>query len=89
MGALQTYLAGFDRGATNPMAPDVTYDALVNATDGTPAHQYPLPVDARASIAKLVDAAAELGRELQNVPGVQSDLPQPSPLLVLRPDLET
>jgi predicted acylesterase/phospholipase RssA len=89
MGALQTYLAGFARGAANPVAPDVTYDALVNATDGTPAHQYPLPDEARAAIAKLVDTAAELGRELQNMPGVQSDLPQPSPQLVLRPDLET
>ncbi|HEY5348675.1 MAG TPA: hypothetical protein VIJ64_03050 [Candidatus Lustribacter sp.] len=89
LGALQAYLAGFARGASSPMAPDVTYDALINATDGTPAHEYPLPPAARASIAKLVDAAAELGRELQDAPGVQSDLPQPSPQLVLRPDLET
>jgi hypothetical protein len=89
MGALQTYLSSFARGTANPMTPDVTYDALVNATDGIPAHQYPLPAGAGAAVAKLVDAAAELGRELQNTPGVQSDLPQPPPQLVLRPDLET
>jgi predicted acylesterase/phospholipase RssA len=89
LGALQTYLASFARGAGNPIPPDVTYDALIAATDGTPAHHYPLPAAARESIGKLVDAAAQLGRDLQDAPGVQSDLPQPSPQLVLRPDLET
>jgi predicted acylesterase/phospholipase RssA len=89
LGALQTYLAGFARSASGPLPPDVLYDALIAASDGTPAHHYPLPAEARASIAKLVDTAAELGRDLQAVPGVQSDLPRPSPQLVLRPDLES
>lgn len=89
LGALRTYLARFATAAGGPVPPDASYRDLVTATAGISVDHYSLPPVARESIAKLVDVLAEIGQELEAQPGLERNLPKPSPQLVLRPDLET
>lgn len=89
MGALKDYLSHLSRSAGGPEAPDVRYDALTTATNGTPVWSYPIDPAARADIAALTARAATLGDDLTAQPTLDDDLPKPSPRLVARLDLRS
>jgi predicted acylesterase/phospholipase RssA len=88
MGAMRSYLRTFARAWEHPEAPDVPFDSLVRASDGTPAHRYKLPAMARERVASAAENAARLGDDLDALAAIDSGLPQPSPDLVLRPSLD-
>ena len=89
MGAAKTYLAQFSGGYTSPEAPDVPYETLILASDGTPAHRYPLPPADRSRVRDLAEDIAQLGNDIAAAASLDDDLPKPPPKLVLRPSLET
>lgn len=84
MGALRDYLGRFKVAMTDPEAPDVPYDALIAATEGLPAKHYPLASADRATVLALTKELTNAGTAMQASPGIDADLPRPSPALVVR-----
>ncbi|HTW82846.1 MAG TPA: hypothetical protein VMD91_02120 [Candidatus Sulfotelmatobacter sp.] len=89
MGALKNYLAHYALGLRTPQAPDVPYDDLIRATEGRPTWSYPIAPGAGAAVAGLAQQAAVLADGLHTQPTLDDELPHPSPVLVLRPDLRS
>ncbi|MBV8749248.1 MAG: hypothetical protein JO103_06005, partial [Candidatus Eremiobacteraeota bacterium] len=73
----------------NPEPPDVPYDALIRATDGTPVHSYPIAAGARDAVAHATDQTTQLATEFDGLATLDDRLPKPPPNLVVRPDLAT
>jgi len=88
LGAGKAYLTALARAVANPEIPDVTYDDLINATGGAPAHHYPLQIGSNARVAEIADRLAQLGTDMAPVSAIDDGLPKPSPALVLRASLE-
>ncbi|MBV8748225.1 MAG: patatin-like phospholipase family protein [Candidatus Eremiobacteraeota bacterium] len=89
MGALKEYLAQFEGAIANPEPPDVPYDALIRATDGTPVHSYPIAAGARDAVAHATDQTTQLATEFDGLATLDDRLPKPPPNLVVRADLGT
>jgi predicted acylesterase/phospholipase RssA len=84
MGALRDYLTHFKRAMAEPELPDVPYDALICATDGLPTRRYPLETADRAAVLLVTHELTKVGTTIESLPGIDKDLPQPSPQLVVR-----
>lgn len=84
MAALSHYLRDWDRGFTSPTPGDVTYETLLEATTGLPAHSYPIPSAQKSEYSRLVDVVAADGTAVTNDPVLETETPQPDPRLVLR-----
>ena len=89
MGSIKPYLTQFAHSRATPNPPDVPYDALVMAENGTPAHSYPLAPAARDAIAARTGQLAALGDDLAATIGIEDKLPKPPPQLVVRSSLQT
>jgi predicted acylesterase/phospholipase RssA len=89
MGALRDYLTHFTRAMNQPEAPDVPYQALIEATTGTPAAHYPLQAQDRAVVSGIAAQLADSGTKMEATPGIDNQLPSPSPRLVARASLES
>jgi predicted acylesterase/phospholipase RssA len=89
MGALKAHLASFARAARQPEAPDVTYDALVTATAGTPTVHYDLDPAVRSTVSALTDRIAATGDDLGALTALDKDLPVPVPPLAMRSTLKS
>ena len=89
MGSLKAYLSKFAKGYDVPESPDVTYAALIGATDGIPAHTYKLPGGSRAGVAAVTANSSTLGTALDAVTALDDRLPKPSPNLVTRASMKS
>lgn len=88
LGSLKEHLTALSRG-THPDAPDVTYDELITAADGTPVHRYPIAAGERTHVSALAAAAATLGDDLDETPTLDDRLPHPPPHLAVRASLKS
>jgi len=89
MGALKTYLKAFATAMQDPQPPDVPYDALIMASDGTPAHRYPIAPDDRAEVDAMAKRIEQAGIDIAKLATLDDELPKPPPLLTLRASLDT
>ena len=89
MGAVKNYLGMFNEAYPNPLPPDVPFRQLIVASQGTPVRHYPLPSDKRNDVATLTDQLSQIGATLDALTALDDDLPQPSPHLVVRPNLSS
>ena len=89
MGALRAYLPLFRRALDQPESPDVPYEALILATDGTPVHRYPIDPSKRADVDALAKDIATIGTRIDALETLGDELPHPLPQLVLRPSLDS
>jgi len=89
MGALKAYLGDWTHGYRSPELPDVAYDALITAADGTPATSFPIRASSRPAVQAFADRTAILGADYQQQPTLDDALPSPPPRLVLRRNLKS
>jgi predicted acylesterase/phospholipase RssA len=91
METLRAYLKRFDEGYTQPVAPDVTYDALVLSSDpkARPNQTYPLSDDpeVRKRLAGLTSALDQFAQALAREGAIEEHAPRPTPDLSVRPRL--
>ncbi len=84
MGALRDYLTHFKTAMTEPELPDVSYDALILATDGLPTKHYPVEPAERTAVSQVTQELTKDGTTIESMPGVDNELPKPSARLVVR-----
>jgi predicted acylesterase/phospholipase RssA len=89
MGALRAYLSRFTYGFRDPLQPDVPYEKLILASDGTPVHHYPVRAEKRTDVDEVAKQVADLGENIAQLDTLDDRLPKPPPQLVLRGSLET
>ena len=89
MGALKDYLSHFSRAMNQPEPPDVSYQQLIEAATGLPTVHYPLPAGDRATVSAIAQQLDATGTQMDGTPGIDTDLPRPSPRLVVRGSLES
>jgi len=89
MGALREHLSSFRRGDCEPEPPDVPYDSLILASDGTPVHHYPIDPAHRTEVAALTKEVSALGDSIAALDTLDDHLPKPPPHLVLRGSLDS
>jgi len=91
METLRAYLKRFDEGYTQPVLPDVSYDALILSSDpkARPNQTYPLSDDpeVRKRLAGLTLALDQFAQALDREGAIEEHAPRPIPDLSVRPRL--
>jgi hypothetical protein len=88
MAALRTYLGAFDTALQQPMKPDVPYVDLARAEAGLPTVQYPLAADARLDVVAVTEGLQVTAGTISGLSTLGDQIPEPPPLLDLRPHVD-
>ena len=89
MSSLRAFLGMFGGDVRNPEAPDVSYSALIEARNGTPARSYPLKTSDRTGVDALVRDTVSLADSYDNLGALDDHQPNPPPHLVPRGSLKS